>query len=108
MRLHHFTLQIGGISQRLQRPGGQTESVIFVDVPVDHEAVEVGMGHVTPECAQRRSARPGVEAVIRAQEGTIRVHRYGKPEAGGIRTGCHIVDIAVVRVGDPVRRCGVI
>ena len=101
--LQHLALQILGIFQMQQGQGGQTEGVVFVDMPVNHEAVEVGMGHVAAELAQRRAARPGVQAGLRAQEGAIRVHRQGKPETDLIGTCCHVVDVTVVRVGDPVR-----
>ena len=62
------------------------------------------MGHVAPECAQRRSARPDGLADVRVLERTLRVLRQRQPETVLVGTGGHIVDEGVVRVGDPVSR----
>ncbi len=104
VRLHHGAIQISRICQRQERDGGQTEGVIFVDVPIEHEAVEVGMGHVAFEGAHRRAARPDGLADVRVLERALRVFGQRQPEAGRVGTGRHIVDEAVVRVGDPERR----
>src|SRR5690606_21902915 len=90
VRFHHLAVRVGRIFQRRVRAEGQVEGIVFVDVAVDQETVEVGMGYVIPEFTQGSTAWPGVEAVFRAQEGAIRVLRQGKPEAGLIGTGGHV------------------
>src|ERR1051325_1296693 len=101
VRLQYFAIQVSRIFQRQERDGGQTEGVVFVDVPVEHEPVEVGMGHIASECAQRRSARPDGLADFRILERTLRVFRQRQPETVLVGTGRYIVYEAVVRVGDP-------
>src|SRR5690606_5188617 len=62
------------------RVAGQAKRVVLIDVPVEHEPVEVGVSHVAPEFPHRGSARPGVEAGFRAQERAVRMLRQGQPE----------------------------
>ena len=98
---HHLAVGVGRIFQRREGAERQVEGVVFIDVAVEHEPVEVGMGHIAPEGAHRRSARPDGLADLRILERALRVFRQGQPEAVLVGTGRHIVDVAVVRVGDP-------
>src|ERR1051326_3791608 len=91
VRFQQFALQVSRIFQRQERDGGQTEGVVFVDVPVEHEPVEVGMGHIASECAQWGGARPDGLADCGIVELPLRVFWKRQPETVLLGTGRHIV-----------------
>ncbi len=106
--LHHLAVRVSGIFQWSVCSEGKIKGVVYIDVSVEHESIVVRVGHVTSEFTQRSPARPSVEAFFRIQKGAIRVFRQGKPEAGCLTAGRHIVSIGIVRVRDPVGRYRVI
>ena len=83
---------------------GHTEGAIRRRAAVEHEAVEVGVGGIAAELAHIGAAWPGVGADLGAFEGAGRMHRQSEPEADHIRTGCYVIAVAVVRIGDPESR----
>ncbi len=103
-RFHRLAVVVGGIFLGNVRVAGNTESVVGVDVPVEHEAIVVRVGDVALELAEWRAARPDVLADLRAIELAIRVLRQRHPEAVRIGTRRHVVAVHVVRVGDPETR----
>jgi hypothetical protein len=75
-RFQRCTVRVSGIFLGHMRIAGNTERVISVDVPVEHEPVEVGVGDVAPEFAEISSTRPGIRADLGAFERTKRIHRH--------------------------------
>src|SRR5580704_18120630 len=81
MRLHRLAGRVSGIFLGHMRVAGHAESVIGVDVPVEHETIVVGVGDVALELAEWRATRPGGLADIRVRKGTVRVLWQRHPEA---------------------------
>src|SRR5690606_21540996 len=74
---HSRAVRVCGVFTGHMRVAGQAERVVLIDVPVEHEPDEVGVGHVAPEFPNRRSARPGVETGFCAEELAVRMLRQG-------------------------------
>ena len=92
LRLQALAVRVSRVFLGHVRGAGQPEDVFHVDVPVEHEPVEVGMGNVVPEVAELGTTRPDALADFRVQELTDRVLRQREPEAILVGARGHIAD----------------
>jgi len=107
-RDQRLAVRITGVGVTGMRWTGDPEGVVDIDVAIEHEAIVVRVGHVVAELTERRATGPGIEAVVRIQEGAVRVFGQGHPETVCIGPRSHIAYIGIIRVGDPVGRDGVV
>src|SRR5690606_22158636 len=68
----------------------------------------IGVRGIAPELTHAGTAGPGVFADLGAFELARRVDRQSIPEADHVGAGGNVADVAVVRVGDPEGRGGVV
>src|SRR6185369_240128 len=73
VRLQHLAVRVGGILEADVRTAADSEGVVGVDVPIEHERVVVGMRNIALELAELRSARPDGLAGLCAVELSVRV-----------------------------------
>src|SRR5512134_1611874 len=67
-RIHALAVRVSRVFLGHVRGAGQPEDVFHIDVPVEHEPVEVGVGRVVPEFAEPGAAWPDVLGDLRTFE----------------------------------------
>src|SRR5690606_4827319 len=74
-RFQRLAVRVSGICKAGMRAAGNAESVIRVEVPVEHEPIIGRVGYVAIEFAEWRATRPGCLADIRVLKCAVGVFR---------------------------------